>query len=102
MFEVQVFIPVADNNGVAFGDDDYAALEAEIMSRFGGLSLNPGTAVGSWVDNGKRYDDRHRIYSVVVRSLTQGHLIGEVVEIAKRRFRQEAIFFRYLGQAEIL
>jgi hypothetical protein len=100
MFEVQVFVPVADNNGVAFEEADYAALETEIATRFGGFTLNPGAAVGAWIDGGRIYHDRHRIYSIGVRSLTQGHLIGEVLGFAKNRFRQEAIFFRYLGQTE--
>ena len=39
---------------------------------------------------------------VAVRSIADGHLVGEVVEFAKSHYRQEAIYIRYLGVAEII
>ena len=67
-----------------------------------GLSLLPGTVEGQWKDRGRIYYDSLRVYSIALESITQGSLIGELAEIAKAHYQQEAVFIRYLGQAEIL
>lgn len=59
-----------------------------------------------WKGNGRIRDeiyyDSLRVYSIALESITQGSLIGELAEIAKAHYQQEAVFIRYLGQAEIL
>lgn len=102
MFELMVLIPVADNDGSAFSAEDHAAFEAFVIDRFGGITLYPNTAVGSWADAGRVYRDNTRVYGIAVRSITQGALVAEVAAYAKVAFRQEAIFIRYLNVAEIL
>lgn len=102
MFEVQFLIPLADNAGAAFSAEDHAAFEAAVLARFGGLTLYPGAAAGAWVDGGRRYDDSHRIYGVAVASLLDGDKLAAIVAFAKAHYRQEAIFLRYLGQAEVV
>jgi len=102
MFELMVLIPVADNDGAAFSAEDHHAFEAFVIDRFGGITLYPNTAVGSWIDAGRVYRDNTRVYGIAVPSITAGGLVAEVVEYAKVAYRQEAIFVRYLGVAEIL
>jgi hypothetical protein len=102
VFELQILIPVVDNANVAFTADDHVAFEAFVIDRFGGVTLYPAQAVGSWVDGGKRYDDRTRVYAFAVKSLVDGAKVGEVVAFAKSHYRQEAMYLRYLGLAEIL
>ncbi len=102
MVEIQILIPVADNAGVRFSPAYHAAFEAYVVDRFGGITRFPSTATGTWADAGVTYQDRLRVYGIAMRSLTQGALLGEVVDFAKSHYRQEAIFIRYLGLNEIL
>lgn len=102
MFELEILIPVADNDGRAFGAEDHAAFEAFVIDRFGGISLKETRAVGAWVDAGTIYRDETRVYVLAVKSITQGHLVAEVVAFAKTHYRQLAIYIRFLGFAEII
>jgi hypothetical protein len=102
MFEVHLFIPLADNEARAFTESHHSQFEQAILDRFGGLSLLPGSVAGQWQGQVRIQSDQLRVYSVAVSSIIQGHLIGELVAIAKVHYRQQAIYIRYLGQAEIL
>jgi hypothetical protein len=102
MFELTIFIPLADNDGREYSAAHHAQFERAILDRFGGFSSLPGTIAGQWMDDGRLYRDELRVYSVAVASIVQGSLVGELVEIAKAHYRQEAIFLRYLGQVEII
>lgn len=100
MFELHLFIPLTDNDGRTFTEAHYAQFEREVLEPFGGLSRMPGHIAGQWVDQDVIYYDTLRAYTVA--SIVDGAKIGELVEIAKPHYRQEAIHIRYLGQAEIL
>lgn len=102
MFEVQILIPVADNDGNSFSPSHFGAFEAKASELFGGITRNPGTAQGSWVDEGTTYHDDSRVYAVAVKTLADGAKVAELVEFAKLHFKQLAIFIRYLGMVEIL
>lgn len=103
MFEVQVLIPVVDNDGRAFTGEDHTAFEVVLVDRFGGFTLYPSTAVGGWKDaSGVLFTDRTRMYGIAVASITDGAKIADVVTFAKAHYRQLAIFVRYLGLVEIL
>ncbi len=102
MFELQVFIPIVGNDGIAFTGEDHTAFEAVVVERFGGFTLYPSHAVGAWVDAGVTYRDSIRIYGIVVKSITDGAKVAEVVTFAKAHYAQLAIFIRYLGVTEIL
>ena len=67
--------------------------------RFAGLA---GLGAGVWIDAGITHRDAHRVYGVALRSITLGSLIGELAELAKAHYQQEAIYCRYLGVVEIL
>jgi hypothetical protein len=102
MFEVQFLVPLADNDGRVFSPDHHAQFQAAILERFGGLSVLPESVTGHWKGPDGIQSDRLCPYVVAVPSITMGHLIGELARIAKAHYRQEAVYIRYLGQAEIL
>lgn len=103
MVEVTILIPVADNDGVTFSPTHHAAFEAVLLDRFGGLSRLPGTVTGQWVGDGKTFTDHLVAYVVALDGLiAKGAALREVIDFAKAHYRQEAIFCRYLGTAEVL
>lgn len=102
MFELRLFIPLHDNQSKEFSELHHEQFEREILDRFEGVSLLPGTVEGQWKDQGQIYHDSLRVYSIALESITQGSLIGELAEIARAHYQQEAVFVRYLEQAEIL
>ncbi len=101
IIEVTIFIPVAANDGTPFDQAHHAEFEAFVLNRFGGISLLPGIVDGAWSDAGITYRDQSRMYLVALGSLLDGGILKEVLDFAKRHYRQQAIFFRYLGVAEI-
>lgn len=102
MIEVQLFIPVADNDGETFTPAHDAAFEAYLLDRFGGFSRLPGAIAGKWLNDGMTYTDTLVAYLVAMNSITEGSKLAEVVAFAKAHYCQEAIFVRYLGVAEVL
>jgi hypothetical protein len=102
VFEVQILVPIADNDHREFESGQHELFEAVVLEKFGGVSRLPGAAEGKWIDQGRIYADQLRVYVVAMMSITQGRSLFEVVEFAKRHYRQEAIYVRDLGQSEIL
>lgn len=102
MFEVQLLIPTADNNGVLFDNDAFRAFEREASEKFGGVTRLPSHAAGAWISEGKTYRDTHRVYAVFLTSLTDGAKVSALAAWVRDRFRQESVCIRYLGLAEIL
>ena len=73
MFEVQMLVPVADNDGKLFKVEVVAEFESAALDRFGGFSLLPSEVVGEWrSDAGIRYRDRSHCYSIALGSIGQG------------------------------
>jgi excisionase family DNA binding protein len=70
MFEVQMLIPLADNDGETFTAEHHAAFEAAVIDSFGGFTLYPASAIGGWRNAaGVTFSDATRIYGIaVVRS----------------------------------
>lgn len=102
MIEVTILIPVADNSGETFGPTHHAKFEAFILDRFGGLSRRSESVEGLWRDQGVTYRDTNLVYVVAIESILDGGTLREVTDFAKHHYRQEAIFLRYLGVAEIV
>lgn len=103
MVEVTLLIPVADNSGRPFTPFHVGVFEDKLLETFGGFTRLPGTASGHWLDGGTTYTDILFGYVVAVEGLVKGgEGLREVVDFARDHFRQEAIFLRYLGVAEIL
>lgn len=102
MFEVTIFIPVTDNDGKTFDATHHAAFEAAAVERFGGLTRYQNGANGIWTDGERTYIDTNVVYGVAIGGITEGGKLGELVSFAKSHYRQEAVFIKYLGIAEIL
>ncbi len=102
MIEVTILIPLTSNEGEEFSAKHHAAFEALLARTFGGVTRVPGEVRGVWLDGATRYEDRLVLYLVALKSLTDGGKLKRVIERAKRHYRQEAIFLRYLGMAEII
>lgn len=103
MFEIQVFVPTVGNDGRAFGSAEFTAFEAELIARFGGFSLLPGSVSGGWRgEDGRVYTDTLRVYVVWAASIADGVKAVEVARVARVIFSQEAVSIRYLGLAEIV
>lgn len=101
MFEVTILIPTADNDGKGFDPSHHAQFERLLIERFGGFTRY-GEADGAWEDQGTLYRDKNLVVGIAVRTITDGAALREVVEVAKRHYRQLAIYLRYLGQVEVL
>lgn len=101
MVEITIFIPTADNEGETFSPAHHLAFESFVTKRFGGLTKETKEVEGLWQDQGRIYRDQNLVYHVAIGSILDGGLLREVLSFAKEHYRQEAIFFRYLGIAEI-
>lgn len=104
IIEVQILIPVRDNEGVPFDPAHDAVFEAHLANHFGGFTKLPAEAGGGWVDKDKRYyPDATRIIVVAVDGLISGgEALRLAVKVAKAHYRQKAIYLRYLGLSEVL
>jgi hypothetical protein len=103
MFEAQMLIPLADNDGEAFSQDVFASFEAAAVDILGGFTLYPSNVAGGWRDDaGRDVRDASRVYSFALASIEQGAAIVALARFARGLFRQDAIFVRYLGQAEVI
>jgi hypothetical protein len=101
MFEIQMLIPVLDNDGVPFSPEEHEAFELKAAELVGGFSRYQGETLGGWYFEGRLYRDRTRVYGLAVEGLAGGAKVLELAAFAKAHYRQEAIFLRYLGVVEI-
>jgi glutathione S-transferase len=103
MFEIQILLPLRDNAGVTFTPAEHQAFLGYLAEKFGGATLMPGTATGVWTENGVTYTDETLVAVVAVDGfLKQAAAIAEAAEEAKRRYRQLAVYVRYLGLSEVV
>ncbi len=101
MFELQIIIPLNDNDGKEFTAEHHLVFEKYAASQFGGITRY-SEVDGIWIEKGRNYSDHSRLYGIAVASITEGEKIRLVVEFAKSHYRQLSIFIKYLGQVEIL
>ncbi len=101
MFEITILIPVCDNSGVRFESEHHAGFEHVLAESFGGFTCT-GEASGGWLDGGRLYRDSTRVYVIAVDGLAGASRAVDVARFACAHYRQEAIFLRYLGQAEVI
>ncbi|HWA29143.1 MAG TPA: hypothetical protein VG734_26065 [Lacunisphaera sp.] len=103
MFEVQMIIPLADNDGESFGPELFASYEATAVELLGGFTLYPASVLGGWRDGaGRDVRDSSRVYAFAIGSIAQGGAVVALARFSCALFRQDAIFIRYLGLAEII
>lgn len=101
MIEFSILIPVSDNEGAVFSTEHHLTWEAEVLRRFGGFSLLPGTVTGRWLSEGKAYGDTLRCYVIAVPSILDAGRIRALLAYGRRYYRQEALYFSFLGIAEV-
>lgn len=101
MIVIELFVPLADNDGAVFTDAHHRAFEQVLVTLFGGFSRLPGMVSGGWSEGGKLYRDDLVIYAVALPSLLDGGKVREAVETMKAHYAQLAVFIRYMGRAEV-
>lgn len=101
MLIIELYIPLADNDGRVFTADHHEAFETVLAGLFGGFTRT-GQVTGGWQHEGRIYRDELVSYVVTLPSIVQGAKVGEAVDVAKAHYAQLAIFVRYLGLAEVL
>ena len=102
--EVELFIPVHDNEGHAFDAEHDTVFTVHLVNLFGGFTVLPGEGSGGWKGNdGTIYREPMRLFMVSVNGLVvDGAALRFAAQFAKQHYRQEAIYLRYLGIAEVL
>jgi hypothetical protein len=99
VIETVLFVPLTDNEGGRFGRRDWDALEGRLVA-FGGFSRTANVQ-GRWYDSGRIYADTSRQYVVALASWWQLPIWLEIVDWARVIFRQEALYVKVAGIAEI-
>jgi hypothetical protein len=86
----QFLIPVRDNDGQLFPADDWEWLQTELVTRFGGWTVE-GQVTGAWRDaeSGVVFQDVSWKYVVVVDAAQEPELMSFLL-MAKIRYRQIA------------
>jgi hypothetical protein len=95
--EAVLYVPVADNEGMAFGDTDWMELHAR-LARVGNGATRRGPHMGSWTaPDGVLYTEPVFEFEVAIDSwfAVQGFL--ETVRWTQSYFRQIAIHFKVAG-----
>jgi hypothetical protein len=101
VIEFRILVPAADNDGQPFSPEHHRIFESEVLRRFGGFTLVPGTVTGQWSSEGTTYTDSLRVYVVAVASILDGGRIRALLAWARLHYRQEAMYFSCLGLAEV-
>jgi hypothetical protein len=86
--------PVADNNGVIFGEDHHAAIRRIVCSVSGGLTWNP-TLEGEWEHEGKLY--REPMIGIQFRATRVE--AESIAIIARKYYRQIEIMVHKIADA---
>ncbi|HEX8394466.1 MAG TPA: hypothetical protein VF665_19120 [Longimicrobium sp.] len=97
MYVVQIFVPLRDNDGVAFPRAVLDALRQELTERFGGVTAHlRAPAAGAWKDEeGDVARDDVVIVEVMVDDLDRGWWSGYRTRL-EERLRQDEMMIRAL------
>lgn len=101
MIEIEIFVPLADNDGQRFGRDHHAEFLGLAERLCGGYS-DYGIVRGAYVEGGRTYRDYNRRVAVVIPSITCGQVVRHLVGFALDHYRQLGIFVRVLGHTEVV
>lgn len=94
MHLVQLLLPLYDNEGQAFGRENYAPIRKLLTEQFGGLTTYArAPATGLWKDGDETVRDDVVVYEVMVEELDRAWW-GEYREALRLSFRQEALVVR--------
>jgi hypothetical protein len=94
MHIVEIFLPLTDNQGNAFGAELFGKVRAELVERFGGLTaFTRSPAEGIWEEGGEVTRDEIVIFEVMADSLDRRWWQAFRRRL-DRNFRQEEIVVR--------
>lgn len=94
MFSIEIFLPLYDNEGRAFGAEEFNRVRDELTARFGGVTaFRRAPAEGVWAEGGEVSHDEIVIFEVMSDALEREWWASYRAEL-ERRFRQEKMIVR--------
>ena len=94
MYLIEVLLPLADNEGRAFGAGEFNRVRDELAARFGGVTaFRRAPGEGVWAEGGEVSRDEVVIFEVMADALDRAWWAAYRGEL-ERRFRQEKIVVR--------
>jgi hypothetical protein len=94
MHIVEIFLPLTDNQGDAFGAEMFGKVRAELVERFGGLTaFTRSPAEGLWEDEGEVTRDEIVIFEVMAQEIDRGWW-ADYRRRLEEMFAQDAIVVR--------
>jgi hypothetical protein len=92
---VEIFLPLADNEGVRFSQSAFDTVEHQLAERFGGVTTYPrATASGLWkTPRSEKQEDEFLVYEVMTASLDEAWW-KNYHENLETSFRQEQVIVR--------
>ena len=101
MIKTLFLVPVRDNDGKPFPPSAWRELDQRLRSLGQGYSIE-GVTTGVWQVCNRIFRDRSRRYVVALTSWAQLSRRLAVVQWARVRFQQEAIYIEVAGIPEII
>ena len=101
MHLIEILLPLADNEGRAFGAGEFNRVRDELAARFGGVtafSRAPGEGV--WAEGGAVSRDEVVVFEVMTDALDRGWWADYRREL-ERRFQQEKLVVRATAFEEL-
>lgn len=100
LIETTIIIPVADNAGVVFDEDDWIELQRRIGQVAPGMTRR-GPHAGLWTDDGVTYTEPVYEFEVDIESWFAIPGLLDVVRWTQQHFRQLGIMFKVAGIPEV-
>ena len=95
MYLIEIFLPLADNDGHPFPDADREAVERELTGRFGGLTAYPrAPASGLWKESHSKVQQDDLVVYEVLSEALDVEWWGNYREKLEGIFRQEKLLIR--------
>ena len=89
----EILLPLRYNDGSPIPDYDLSQTREELLARFEGLSVQPGTIAGLWIHEGMRYEDSLVRFTVDVEDTPENRqFFVDWKPALLQRFRQIEIY----------
>ena len=101
MYLIEIFLPLYDNEGRAFGAGELDRVRDELAARFGGVTaFRRAPAEGLWTEGSEVSRDAIVIFEVMSEALERAWWAEYRAELEKR-FRQEKMIVRATSFEEL-